>query len=105
MLGCPGSSGLLDSPRVSGGTTVKQLRLFVAVAYLLAATGCSHFVQVPPSDFAAQDVRKDVVVRTDSGQQYSFDRVTVEPDTLKGTGYRVRTLLLGNGETTTEEIA
>jgi hypothetical protein len=56
----------------------------LALAVFAASSGCSTLVQVPRAQFAAEPVRKNVLIRTESGQQYAFDRVDVTADSLYG---------------------
>ena len=74
------------------------------LALALLASGCSSLVQVPRAEFAAEPVRKNVLIRTDSGQQYAFDRVDVTADSLFGTGYQQQTVVRSDGETQVEEV-
>ncbi len=75
------------------------------VLALASATGCSSLAQVPRSEFAAQPERSSVLVRTDEGEQFSFDTVTIRADTLAGTGYQQRTVYLSDGQASIEEVA
>ncbi len=72
---------------------------------MLFASGCSSLVQVPRAQFAEEPVRKNVLIRTESGQQYAFDRVDVTADSLYGVGYQQRTVIRGDGETQIDEVA
>ena len=84
---------------------MKRLPAILVVAILAVATGCSSLAQVPRAEFAAEPVRKDVLVRTMEGEQYSFDRAVVSADTLTGTGYQQRTVIQSDGQPSVEEIA
>ncbi len=79
-----------------------SLAIVLAVAF---ATGCSSLAQVPRSEFAAQPERSSVLVRTNEGEQFSFDKVTISADTLAGTGYQQRTVYLSDGQASIEEVA
>lgn len=72
---------------------------------VLMASGCSSLVQVPRSQFAAAPVRKNVLIRTDTGQQYAFDQVSVTADSLYGTGYQQRMVIRSDGESQLDEVA
>ncbi len=79
-----------------------------SLAFILAlacATGCSSLAQVPRAEFAAQPERSSVLVRTNEGEQFSFDKVTISADTLAGTGYQQRTVYLPDGQASMEEVA
>jgi len=82
---------------------VKVLSSLLALVVL--ASGCSSLVQVPRADFAAEPERKNVLIRTDLGEQYAFDRVNVTADSLFGTGYQQRTVVRSDGESQIEETA
>jgi len=84
---------------------VKFVSSMLALAVFLSASGCSSLVQVPRAQFAAEPTRKNVLIRTESGQQYAFDRVDVTADSLFGTGYQQQTVVRGDGETQIEEVA
>ena len=84
---------------------MKVLSSLLAVATLAFASGCSSLVQVPRADFAAEPVRKNVLIRTDLGEQYAFDRVDVTADSLFGTGYQQRMVIRGDGESQLDEVA
>jgi len=77
---------------------VKVLSSLLAVIFFVTASGCSSLVQVPRADFAAEPVRKNVLIRTDLGEQYAFDRVDVTADSLFGTGYQQKTVVRSDGE-------
>jgi hypothetical protein len=84
---------------------VKVVSCLLALAVFVSATGCSSLVQVPRAEFAAEPVRKNVLIRTESGQQYAFDRVDVTADSLFGTGYQQQTVIRSDGETEVDEVA
>jgi hypothetical protein len=75
------------------------------LALMIAVSGCSSLVQVPRADFAAEPVRKNVLIRTDQGEQYAFDRVDVTADSLFGTGYQQKTVVRADGDSQIEETA
>ena len=77
---------------------MKVLSSLLAVIFFVTASGCSSLVQVPRADFAAEPVRKNVLIRTDLGEQYAFDRVDVTADSLFGTGYQQKTVVRSDGE-------
>jgi uncharacterized protein YceK len=83
---------------------VKVVSSLLALAVFLASSGCSSLVQVPRGEFAAAPVRKNVLIRTDSGQQYAFDRVDVTADSLFGTGYQQRMVVRSDGESQIDEV-
>jgi hypothetical protein len=84
---------------------VKVLSSLLAVIFFVTASGCSSLVQIPRADFAAEPVRKNVLIRTDLGEQYAFDRVDVTADSLFGTGYQQKTVVRSDGESQIEEAA
>ena len=84
---------------------MKVLSSLLAVIFFVTASGCSSLVQVPRADFAAEPVRKNVLIRTDLGEQYAFDRVDVTADSLFGTGYQQKTVVRSDGESQIEETA
>jgi len=84
---------------------VKFVSSMLALAVFVTSSGCSSLVQVPRAEFAAEPVRKNVLIRTESGQQYAFDRVDVTADSLFGVGYQQQTVVRGDGETQVDEIA
>ena len=84
---------------------MKVVSFLLALAVFAASSGCSSLVQVPRAEFAAEPVRKNVLIRTESGQQYAFDRVDVTADSLFGTGYQQQTVIRSDGETQVDEIA
>ena len=84
---------------------MKFVSSMLALAVFLSASGCSSLVQVPRAQFAAEPTRKNVLIRTESGQQYAFDRVDVTADSLFGTGYQQQTVVRGDGESQIEEVA
>ena len=84
---------------------MKFVSSMLALAVFLSASGCSSLVQVPRAQFAAEPTRKNVLIRTESGQQYAFDRVDVTADSLFGTGYQQQTVIRSDGETQVDEIA
>jgi hypothetical protein len=84
---------------------VKVVSSLLVGILLFTTTGCSSMVQVPRAEFAAQPVRKDVLIRTDQGEQYAFDRVSVTADSLFGTGYQQRTVVRGDGESMVDEVS
>ena len=84
---------------------MKVVSFLSALAVFAASSGCSSLVQVPRAEFAAEPVRKNVLIRTESGQQYAFDRVDVTADSLFGTGYQQQTVIRSDGETQVDEIA
>jgi len=77
----------------------------ILVVATLAVTGCSSMAQVPRGEFAAEPVRKGVLVRTADGEQFSFDRAVISADTLTGIGFQQRTVVLADGQPSVEEIA
>jgi hypothetical protein len=83
---------------------VKVLSSLLAVLVFASASGCSSLVQVPRAQFAAAPVRRNVLIRTDSGQQYAFDRVSVTADSLFGTGYQQRMVIRSDGESQLDEV-
>ena len=84
---------------------MKRPSAILVVSSLVLATGCSSLAQVPRSDFAAVPERKGVLVRTLDGEQFSFDRAAISADTLTGTGYQQRTIVLADGQPSVEEVA
>jgi hypothetical protein len=82
---------------------VKVVSSLLAVL-VVVTSGCSSLVQVPRGEFAASPVRKNVLIRTDSGQQYAFDRVSVTADSLFGTGYQQRLVVRSDGESQIDEV-
>ena len=84
---------------------MKRPSSLVVVLALACTTGCSSLAQVPRAEFAAEPVRKSVLVRTIEGEQYAFDRVAIGADTLSGIGYQQRTVYLPDGQATSEEVA
>lgn len=54
----------------------------------LAAMGCTTFREIPRSEYAVKDERRNVAIETLAGTHYEFDYVRVGRDTL--TGYRRR---------------
>ncbi len=72
---------------------------------LLATIGCSSMVQVPRAEFAAESSRKHILVRTQAGDQFAFDRATFSADSLVGVGYQQRTVILADGQPSVEEVA
>ena len=84
---------------------MKVVSFLSALAVFAASSGCSSLVQVPRAEFASEPVRKNVLIRTESGQQYAFDRVDVTADSLFGTGYQQQTVIRSDGETQVDEIA
>ena len=83
---------------------MKVLSSLLALAMIVAASGCSSLVQVPRAEFAAVPVRKNVLIRTDLGEQYAFDRAVVTADSLFGTGYQQRTVIRADGESMIDEV-
>lgn len=83
---------------------MKVLSSVLAALVVVGASGCSSLVQVPRSDFAAVPVRKNILIRTDLGEQYAFDRATVTADSLFGTGYQQRTVVRSDGESMIDEV-
>ncbi|MBI1798087.1 MAG: hypothetical protein HYR73_00170 [Candidatus Eisenbacteria bacterium] len=67
--------------------TGRGLRTTCAVAWL-AGCGCSSLREIPRTEYAAQETRKDVKVETRDGLVYEFDEVTVAGDSLVGTRRR-----------------
>jgi hypothetical protein len=96
---------LVDSPQVSEEECVNRRPSAILVVATLAVTGCSSMAQVPRGEFAAEPVRKGVLVRTTEGEQYSFDQAAISADTLTGTGYQQKTVLSADGQPSVEEIA
>jgi len=84
---------------------VKVVSSVLALAVFLTGSGCSSLVQVPRGEFAAAPVRRNVLIRTDSGQQYAFDRVDVTADSLFGTGYQQRLVVRSDGESQIDEVS
>ena len=84
---------------------MRVVSFLLALAVFVTSSGCSSLVQVPRAEFAAEPVRKNVLIRTESGQQYAFDRVDVTADSLFGVGYQQQTVVRGDGETQIEEVA
>jgi len=84
---------------------VRVVSFLLALAVFVTSSGCSALVQVPRAQFAAEPVRKNVLIRTESGQQYAFDRVDVTADSLFGTGYQQQTVVRSDGETQVDEVA
>jgi hypothetical protein len=76
----------------------------VVCLVVIAATGCSSLIQVPRSEFASQPVRKNVWIRTQTGEQYAFDRAEFTADSLRGTGYQEKTVLQADGQPLIEEV-
>jgi hypothetical protein len=91
------------SSKVSEGGSVKVLSSLLV--FTLISSGCSSLIQVPRSQFAAAPVRKNVLIRTESGQQYAFDRVSVTADSLFGTGYQQRLVVRSDGESQMDEVS
>ena len=60
----------------------------LVVLLLLAANGCTAMREVPRSEYAAQEDRRDVVVETVDGERVEFESIKVQGDTL--TGWRER---------------
>jgi hypothetical protein len=77
----------------------------VVTLVVFAAAGCSSLVQVPRAEFASQPIRKNVLIRTQTGQQYAFDRAEFTADSLIGTGFQERTVLASDGQPQIEEVA
>src|SRR5689334_15834604 len=90
--------------KVSQGGFVKVVSSLTAVVVLFTMTGCSSLVQVPRGEFAAAPTRRNVLIRTDSGQQYAFDRVSVTADSLFGTGYQQQLVVRSDGESQIDEV-
>ena len=84
---------------------MRVVSFLLALAVFVTSSGCSSLVQVPRAQFAAEPVRKNVLIRTESGQQYAFDRVDVTADSLFGTGYQQQTVIRSDGETQVDEVA
>jgi len=84
---------------------VRVVSFLLALAVFVTSSGCSSLVQVPRAEFAAEPVRKNVLIRTESGQQYAFDRVDVTADSLYGTGYQQQMVIRSDGETQVDEVA
>jgi hypothetical protein len=61
------------------------LRCGVALSWL-AGSGCSTLREIPRSDYAAHESRRDVRVEMNDGRLFEFDEVHVDGDTL--TGYK-----------------
>ena len=55
---------------------------------LLLANGCTALRNLPRSEYAAEEERRDVVVEVADGERVEFESVKVEGDTL--TGWRER---------------
>ena len=51
---------------------------------LLAANGCTALRALPPSEYASQDERRDVVMETVDGERVEFQSIRVQGDTLTG---------------------
>jgi hypothetical protein len=51
---------------------------------LLAANGCTALQALPPSEYAAQNERRDVVMETVDGERVEFQSIRVQGDTLTG---------------------
>lgn len=83
---------------------MKHLPTLVVVSALALASGCSSLAQVPRGEFASVPVRKSVLVRTNDGEQYAFDRAVITADSLTGTGYQQRTIVLPDGQPSVEEV-
>lgn len=84
---------------------MNRLPATLVVAALALAPGCSSLSQVPRAEFAAEPVRKDILVRTMAGEQYAFDEASISADTLSGVGYQQKTIILADGQPSVEEIA
>ena len=84
---------------------MNRLPATLVVVTLAVATGCSSLSQVPRGEFAAVPERKDILVRTEDGEQFAFDRAVISADTLSGVGYQQRTIVLADGQPSVEEIA
>lgn len=84
---------------------MRVVSFLLALAVFATSSGCSSLVQVPRAEFAAEPVRKNVLIRTESGQQYAFDRVDVTADSLYGVGYQQQTVIRSDGETQVDEVA
>ena len=84
---------------------MKVVSFLLALAVFATSSGCSSLVQVPRAEFAAEPVRKNVLLRTESGQQYAFDRVSVTADSLFGTGYQQRLVVRSDGESQMDEVS
>ena len=83
---------------------MKVVSSVLVLAVFVSSSGCSSLVQVPRAEFAAAPERKNVLIRTDEGEQYAFDKVAVTADSLSGTGYQQRTVVRGDGESMIEEV-
>ena len=51
---------------------------------MLAANGCTALRELPRSEYAAQDERRDVVMETVDGERVEFESIKVQGDTLTG---------------------
>jgi len=83
---------------------VKAVVAWLALGSLILG-GCSSLVQVPRSEFAAVPERKNVRVRTQPGEEYAFDRISVSADSLSGVGYQQRLVTRADGESEIDEMA
>jgi hypothetical protein len=84
---------------------VKRVTAVIAGLALGVTTGCSSMVQVPRAEFAAESNRKNILVRTQAGEQFAFDQATFSADSLVGVGYQQRTVILADGQPSVEEVA
>ena len=66
--------------RASGWLRVAMVSLWVA------GSGCSTLREIPRSDYAAHEERRDVRVEMSDGRLFEFDEIHVDGDTL--TGYK-----------------
>ena len=76
----------------------------VVCLIVFAATGCSSLVQVPRAEFASQPVRKNVWIRTQTGEQYAFERAEFTADSLLGIGFQEKAVLQSDGQPLIEEV-
>ena len=58
-------------------------RMLVVMAMLLA-NGCTALRELPRSEYAAQEERRDVVVESTDGERMEFESIQVRGDTLTG---------------------
>jgi len=84
---------------------VRVVSAWISLVALCLGSGCSSLVQVPRSEFAAVGDRKNIRIRTQSGEEYAFDRATVSADSLSGVGYQQRLVTRADGESEIDEMA
>src|SRR5512141_1757144 len=63
--------------------TSRWARILTALAFT-AGTGCTTLREVPRMDYAARVPEKPVRVTTRQGQEYEFEKASIQADTLVG---------------------